>query len=122
MKEWRRRFSRITCYKPPLLAIPILLHFGPDKHNDGWGIIHDISLGGIGIETRMPVKPGQVVYASFTIAENYTFANAKGIIRRAIGDGLYHTCGVEFELLVDREHLEDALAALADNEQKGKQA
>jgi c-di-GMP-binding flagellar brake protein YcgR len=119
MKEWRRKYSRIKCNRYPQMNIPILLHFRPDRP-DGWGIIQDISLGGIGVETRTPVKIGQTVYVSFLIAESFSFANTKGTIRRALKEGIYYICGVEFESLIDRQHLQDALAMLAENEEREK--
>lgn len=122
MKEWRRKYSRIKCYNPPAQVMPILLHFGSERHADGWGVIQDISLGGIGVETRSPVRKGQTVYVTFSIADNFTFASAKAVIRRVIDGKLYRVCGIEFESLVDRQHLEEALAALAENEEKEKKA
>jgi hypothetical protein len=117
MKEWRRKHTRIKCYQPPLLNIPVLLHFPSDvKSDEGWGIILDISLGGIGVETRTPLKTGQTVYVSFIVSENFTFSNTKGIIRHVIDRDIYHIAGVEFDSLVDKAHLQDAIAILGENE------
>jgi len=102
------------------MNIPVLLRSKSSRISDGWGIIRDISLGGIGFETRMPIKEGQTIHVSFTLADNFSFANTKGTIRRAIREGIYYVCGIEFDLLVDREHLQDALVVLSEIEAKEK--
>ena len=119
MKEWRRKHPRVKCFFPPPSSIAVLMHLQntPIK-DDSWGTIIDISVGGIGIETRTPVKVGQTLYLTFSISQNFTFANTKGVIRRFTLNDIYYTCGIEFDLLVDKQHLEDAIAYLAEVEQQ----
>jgi hypothetical protein len=102
-KQWRRKYERISCY------IPILLRFLGNNPPDGWGVILDISLGGVKVETRTPIKDGQIVFISFSISDEFNFMNAKGIIRRVTQNGLYYVGGVTFVDSIDKQHLQNAL-------------
>jgi hypothetical protein len=101
--QWRRQYERISCY------IPILFRFIESNPKDGWGVIHDISLGGIKAETRTVVKEGQTVYISFSISEEFNFVNAKCLIQRTVQDGIYYICGIKFTDSIDKQHLHNAL-------------
>ena len=101
--QWRRQYERISCY------IPILLRFIDTNPKDGWGLILDISLGGMKIETRSPVSDGQVVFISFSISEDFNFVNAKCLVKRVMQDGIYYTCGLRFLDSIDKQHLYNAL-------------
>jgi len=101
--QWRRKHERISCF------IPILLRFLGNSPQDGWGIILDISLGGLKIETRTPISDGQVVFISFSIADDFNFVNAKCMSRRTVQNGIYYTSGIRFANSIDKHHLLSAL-------------
>ncbi|HBU70273.1 MAG TPA: hypothetical protein DEE98_07840 [Elusimicrobia bacterium] len=108
--EWRRKYARISCFLPTLIRFPLVFEYHSEKGlSDGWGVIHDISLGGIKFESRELLNKGQKVFISFTISNNFIFTNAPGIITRIIKNGIYYTYGIQFESLVDQQHLKDAL-------------
>ena len=114
--EWRRKHKRISCFVPSLLNIAVIIKKqANEKLEDNWGIIHNLSLGGLKIETRTPVRVGERVSLSFSISNNFTFVNAVGIVKRVEFEDYYYTCGIEFESLVDRKHLQDALIFLAES-------
>ena len=101
--QWRRRHERISCF------IPILLRFLGNNPQDGWGVILDISLGGLKIETRSPLSDGQVVFVSFSIADDFNFVNAKCMVRRMVQNGVYFMSGIRFVNSIDKQHLLNAL-------------
>jgi len=110
VNEWRRKHARISCFVPSLVRYPVLVQYQSDRGlSDGWGVIHDISLGGLKFESRSELRKSQKVFISFTISDDFTFTNTPGIITRIIKKGIYYTYGVRFESLVDQKHLEDAL-------------
>lgn len=110
INEWRRKYARISCFLPSLIRSPVLLQFkNGEKPSDGWGVIHDISLGGIKIETRTELEKGQTIFISFSLSDNFKFANTKGIVTRTVKDGIYYTYGIKFESVVDQEHLKNAI-------------
>jgi hypothetical protein len=114
LKDWRRKYIRMTCFLPSYMNYSVLIHYqSGQKLGDGWGVIQDISMGGIRIETRTPFQPGQEVFMSFSISENFVFTNVRCAVKRVVKDGLYYLCGLEFVNVTDREHLKDALEYLA---------
>lgn len=113
-RDWRRRYIRMACFLPSYMNYSVLIHYqSGQKLGDGWGVIQDISMGGVRIETRTPLAQGQEIFLSFTIAENFSFSNVRCIVKRMSKDGLYYQCGLEFVSVTDREHLKDALEYLA---------
>ena len=102
-QQWRRQYERISCY------IPIMLRFLGNNPPDGWGVIQDISLGGVKIETRSPVRDGQIVFISFSLSDEFNFLNTKGIMCRVTQNGIYYTCGIRFVDSIDKQHLANAL-------------
>ncbi len=103
IQEWRRKHARISCY------IPVLIRAPGKTPQEGWGIIRDISLGGIRLETRYPLVIGDTFYVTFAFSQNFSFVNTKSKVRRVGKSGVYNICGIEFESLVDIEHLHNAL-------------
>lgn len=111
VNEWRRKYTRMACFLPSYINYSVLINVKTDNKNlDGWGVVQDISMGGIKIETRVPLRKGQVIFISFTIGENFNFVNTKCVVKRIFQDGIYYICGLEFVSLSDRQHLKDALA------------
>ena len=103
MSEWRRKHRRISCF------IPILIRPTGSKYDEGWGIIQDIGLGGVKLESRLPLNDGQTVFVSFMVSDNFNFVNTKGIVKRIIKSGIYYIYGIQFVELIDRQHLLNAL-------------
>ena len=101
--QWRRQYGRVSCY------IPILFRFIESTPKDGWGVILDISLGGIKAETRTAVTEGQTVFVTFALSEEFNFVNAKCRVQRTVQDGIYYICGIKFSDSMDKQHLHNAL-------------
>lgn len=101
-QEWRRKHARISCYIPVLIRVPGKIP------QEGWGIIRDISLGGLRLETRYPLVVGETIYTTFSFSQNFSFVNTRSKVLRIGKSGVYNICGLEFEMLVDREHLRNA--------------
>ncbi len=112
VQEWRRKHARISCY------IPVLIRALGKTPQEGWGIIRDVSLGGLRLETRYPLISGDAVYITFSFSQNFSFVNTKAKVRRVGKQGVYNICGVEFESLVDVQHLHNALEEYIDDQQK----
>jgi hypothetical protein len=113
--EWRRKHKRISCFVPSLLNIAVVIKKSDSKLEDSWGIIHNISMGGIKLETRAAAQVGETVNLSFSISNNFTFVNARGRVKRVEFQDYYYTLGIEFESLVDQKHLQEALLFLAES-------
>lgn len=108
--DWRRKYARMACFLPSYINYSVLISMKSGNANlDGWGVVQDISMGGIKIETRTPIQKGQTVFVSFSIDNNFTFTNTKCIVKRVAQSGIYYICGLEFVNLVDKQHLKDAL-------------
>jgi c-di-GMP-binding flagellar brake protein YcgR len=110
MTKERRRNLRISC------SIPVLLRFPARDQREGWGTLYDISLGGIKMETRMPLVSGESIFLSFVVGDNYVFENTRGKIVRVVAQEGYYIAGVEFSLVVDRDHLKEGLHSLLEME------
>ncbi|MDI6757113.1 MAG: PilZ domain-containing protein [Endomicrobiia bacterium] len=112
VQEWRRKHARISCY------IPVLIRAPSKTPQESWGVIRDVSLGGLRLETRYPLLSGDSVYATFSFSQNFSFVNTKSKIRRVAKSGVYNICGMEFESLVDVEHLHNALEEYIETQTK----
>lgn len=103
-----RRNLRISC------SVPVLLRVPKGEPAESWGIIFDISVGGIKLETRKQLESREPVFLSFTLGRNFIFENARGTVMRVTKNAGYYMIGIEFDLLVDKNHLRDALVALIE--------
>jgi hypothetical protein len=81
---------------------------------ESWGIIYDISIHGLKIETRRPIKKDDTVFLSFVIAVNNVFESVRGKIVHVEEKNGYYMAGVEFDSVVDRNHLRDGLHAIIE--------
>lgn len=100
----RRRHPRLST------IVPAVLKYQGTSQPDGWGLIYDISMGGLEFETRMQVKKGQNIYISFKISDNFDFKNIPAKIVRVESWEKYNFVGLEFNDRIDRRHLADAMA------------
>jgi hypothetical protein len=114
MAQELRRNLRISC------SIPVLLRFISRMPEEGWGMIYDISLGGIKLSTRSQLDTAESLFLSFIIGSDFNFENIKGKIMRADEDEGYFTYGIEFDSSVDKVHLRDALFTIFDVETGAK--
>lgn len=108
MGKEARKTIRISC------SIPALLRFPSGSIQDGWGVIYDISLGGIKLETRSPISKGDIVYVSFNVSDNLIFENMRGRAVRVLQEGVYFVVGVEFDLAIDKNHLKEGIRTLTE--------
>lgn len=110
MTKELRKSLRISC------SVPVLVRFPARDQREGWGTLYDISLGGIKMETRTPLMPGETIFLSFILGDNYVFENTRGKVVRVVMQNGYYTAGVEFYLVVDREHLRNGMHSLLEME------
>jgi len=103
----KRRTPRFTT------SIPVGLRFPKGAHKEGWGRILNLSPEGLQLETRFPVKVGEVVYASFLLKAGLEFENLRARVIRVSYEEGYHMAGIAFDDVVDHETLRDVIAALA---------
>jgi len=101
-KEYRRniRFSA---------SIPVLMRFYERDNKEGWGVIYDVSLGGLQIETRIPLRDRELIYLSFTLGNDYEFVDALGQIAHVSSRNGYCVAGVKFGTAIDKDQLRDGL-------------
>ncbi|MHB9155398.1 MAG: PilZ domain-containing protein [Endomicrobiales bacterium] len=108
-REYRKNV-RISC------SVPVLLRFTSGEPTESWGIIYDISLGGIKLETRRLLRAGEPVFLSFGLGEAFLFENTRGTVIRVSGMEGYYMVGIKFDLVVDRNHLRDGLFSMIETE------
>lgn len=108
-KEYRKSL-RMSC------SVPVILRFIARETRESWGTIYDISLGGLKLETRMPLTNGEMLFLSFVLGDNYLFENTRGTVVRVSSHDGYFTAGIQFSLPIDRTHLRDGLHSLLDLE------
>ena len=104
----QRRSMRISC------SVPMLIRVTSGEPAEAWGIIYDISLVGIKLETRRELEKGETIFVSFELANNYIFENTRGKVVRVSKYGGYLTVGLEFDLIIDKNHLKDALHSMLE--------
>ena len=110
MTKESRRNLRISC------SIPVLLRFVSREPAEGWGTIYDISMGGIKLETRSPISDGETIFLSFVLGGDYVFENTRGKVVRVLEQNGYFIAGIEFYLLMDRNHLREGLLSMLEME------
>lgn len=98
-----RRDSRISC------SIPVLLHIPDANVIESWGVIFDISHGGVKIETPTELFRNQLIYLSFVIGKKYHFKNVQGLVIRVLLEGHSYLLGIKFESVKDKELLSSAI-------------
>ncbi|MFH1368725.1 MAG: PilZ domain-containing protein [Elusimicrobiota bacterium] len=108
MTKENRRSLRISC------SVPVLVRVTKGEPAEAWGIIYDISLVGIKLETRKELENKETVFLSFTLGQNFIFENARGTVVRVSKNAGYSMVGIEFDLAVDKNHLKDALVSLIE--------
>lgn len=99
---------RISC------SVPVLIRVTSGEPAEAWGIIYDISLVGIKIETRRELEKNDAVFVSFELANNFIFENTKGKVVRSSEYEGYYTIGLEFDNILDKNHLKDALHSMLE--------
>jgi hypothetical protein len=98
-----RRNSRISC------SIPVLLQIPDSNVFESWGIIFDISQGGVKIETPTELSRNQLIYLSFVVGNKYYFKNVQGLVIRVLLEGHSYLMGIKFESVKDKELLDSAI-------------
>lgn len=104
----QRRSMRLSC------SVPVLLRVTNGEPAESWGVIYDISLVGIKLETRREFEKNDTVFVSFVLANDFIFENTRGKIVRLSASGGYLTLGVEFDNIIDKNHLKDALHTMLE--------
>lgn len=108
MTKESRKNLRISC------SVPVLIRVTNGEPSEGWGIIYDISVGGIKLETRRELEGKGTVFLSFTLGQNFIFENTRGTVVRVTGSEGYFTAGIEFDLVIDKNHMKDALVSMIE--------
>ena len=104
----QRRCMRISC------SVPVLLRLTNGEPAESWGVIYDISLVGIKLETRRELEKNDTIFVSFELVNNFIFENTRGKVVRLFRSGGYLTIGVEFDNIIDKNHLKDALHSMLE--------
>ena len=95
------------------ISIPVGIQFPRGVHREGWGRILNISPEGLMIETRFSLRVGDVIYATFSMADGSNFENLRARIVRSVSEDGYYIAGMAFDEVVDLETLRDVIASLA---------
>ncbi len=90
-------------------SIPVLMRFYERENFEGWGVIYDVSLGGLQIETRFPVRDNELIHLSFTLGTDHVFEHALGKVMHVSSRNGYYVAGIRFGTAVDKEQLRDGL-------------
>ena len=98
-----RRDNRIKC------SIPVLLQIPDASVLESWGVIFDISQGGVRIETPTELYRNQIIYLSFVIGKKYHFKKFQGLVIRVLLEGHSYLVGIKFESVKDKELLNGAI-------------
>lgn len=93
-------------------SVPIGIRFPRGPHREGWGRIVNINAAGLLMETRFPVKVGDVLYASFFLKDGARFDNLRARVIRSQYEEGYYLAGIAFDEVVDQDTLRDVLASL----------
>lgn len=109
MTRDQRKNLRIEC------LIPVLIRNPKIYPQEGWGIICDLSLGGVKLETRFRLTAGDVVYITFSMEKDYTFENLCSKVMHVGYHKGYSLAGVEFDDSVDKSYLRDALSRMINS-------
>ena len=91
------------------VSIPVMLRFYERENLEGWGVIYDVSLGGLLIETLFPMHDRELVYLSFTLGNDYEFADVLGIAAHVSSRNGYCVAGVKFGTAKYKTQLRDGL-------------
>jgi hypothetical protein len=105
-----RKNLRFSC------SIPALLRFLSGDPIDGWGVVYDMGLGGVKLESRRPLAMGDVVYLSFSLSARFSYDNVRGRVVRVFRRGYYTMAGVEFDSDMDKENLREGIRTLIEEE------
>jgi hypothetical protein len=101
-----RRNLRISC------SVPALLYTPESKPQESWGVIFDISLGGVKIETPRYLKRGENVFLSFVVGRKYHFKKMKGSILRVLLKGHTYEIGIKFDDMYNKEYMAQAIRSI----------
>lgn len=93
-------------------SLPVLLRFPDADPPDGWGRIQDLSLTGVKLETRWPLKAGQAVYVTFEAQNEMRLENLRARVVRVAWEEGYYVAGLAFDETVDQAYLREALILL----------
>lgn len=93
-------------------SLPVVLRFPDTNPPDGWGRILDLSLTGMKLETRWPLKVGQAVYVTFEPQNQTRLENLRARVVRVTWEEGYYVAGVAFDESVDQAYLREALILL----------
>ena len=113
--ENSRRSLRVDC------SVPVMLQIPGSKITESWGVIYDISHGGVRIETPTLLDRNQNIILSFVVAKKYHFKNLNGIVVRVLLEGHSYMVGIKFETVKDKKLLDDAIRSLEYIKQVNKE-
>lgn len=103
MATERRKSPRISTFLPA----SIICSGKPNLKS--WGTILDVSIGGIALETRLPLEKEQKIYVSFKFGDNFEFRNIAATVKRVSQRESYYRAGLELDKQVDKRHLVNAI-------------
>jgi hypothetical protein len=75
----------------------------------------DLSVGGVRVETRWPLRVGQAVYVSFEPQKEMRLENLRARVVRVTWEDGYYIGGLAFDESVDQTYLGEALQILVSH-------
>lgn len=93
-------------------SLPVALQFAEAAPSQGWGRILDLSMSGVRLETRWPLKVGQAVYLTFEPQNEVRLENLRARVVRLMWEEGYYVAGLAFDETVDQAYLREALILL----------
>ncbi len=93
-------------------SLPVILQFPDGVPTEGWGRILDLSLSGVKLESRWPLKVGQAVYITFEPQHEMRLENLRARVVRVQWEEGYYVAGLSFDESVDQAYLREALISL----------
>jgi hypothetical protein len=93
-------------------SLPVAFHFPESDPSAGWGRILNLSVGGLKVETRWPLRIGQSVYVTFVPRSEMRLDNLRAKVVRLSWEEGYYEGALEFDNSVDRAYLQEAIQAL----------
>jgi len=93
-------------------SLAVALRFPDAEPGEGWGRLIDLSIGGVKMETRWPLKIGQSLYLTFVPHHEMRLENLRARVLRVNWEEGYYVAGLAFDESVDQTYLKEALVVL----------
>ncbi|MBN1621428.1 MAG: PilZ domain-containing protein [Endomicrobiales bacterium] len=103
-----RRNYRIDC------SIPVLLFCPAREKQESWGVIYNISMGGVKIETPLLLDKNEEVFLSFMVGKKFHFKRVRGTVIRVLLRGHTYEVGIKFDSIENKQLMIEAIQSIED--------